>query len=481
MNPYFSRIALLLISLALPAAAEFRTFTNQDGRSLEAEVLAVNGDSARMRLQGGTEFTLSLSQLLPADQAYLREWSPKVFDPGLVEKLNEAVGQPLFEVERTLWESEAAAVAKRLGWPKESETAFSSSYRKYCPAEYRFFGARPYSAVVYAGAEGRPERFSLVYANKGDYFSAAGTGEDHFRSGGESGDQVSLEAAMAEAEDGIAVALNSVLSEGSPQRFGEGSTRRTVRRWDFEGHAFLLSHVKGEYVGLVIVSTENADSGGRAGLIADQVLRERLEKNVVRKENGDVLLSNLPMVDQGPKGYCVPATFERAMRYMAIPADMYLLAQAGQSGAGGGTVTSILVDEVKSEVSSKARRLREVDLGRFKLSLVQRYIDKGVPILWQMCSLTAYNETANRRTQERAGVTDWSAWSDRVQSEKDALLASGDLEREENHHICLIVGYNAETGEIAVSDSWGPRYELRWVHLEEAGAVSMGSGYVIDL
>jgi hypothetical protein len=36
------------------------------------------------------------------------------------------------------------------------------------------------------------------------------------------------------------------------------------------------------------------------------------------------------MVDQGPKGYCVPATFERAMRTMGIDADMYLLAMVGQ-------------------------------------------------------------------------------------------------------------------------------------------------------
>ena len=35
------------------------------------------------------------------------------------------------------------------------------------------------------------------------------------------------------------------------------------------------------------------------------------------------------MVNQGPKGYCVPATFERVLRTMGIESDMYLLAMLG--------------------------------------------------------------------------------------------------------------------------------------------------------
>ncbi|MFT6865090.1 MAG: hypothetical protein ACJAVK_003663 [Akkermansiaceae bacterium] len=45
----------------------------------------------------------------------------------------------------------------------------------------------------------------------------------------------------------------------------------------------------------------------------------------------------------------------------------------------------------------------------------------------------------------------------------------------------MIIGYNEATNEIAVSDSWGSNYTLRWVHLDEAEAVSNKSGYVIDI
>jgi hypothetical protein len=46
-------------------------------------------------------------------------------------------------------------------------------------------------------------------------------------------------------------------------------------------------------------------------------------------------------------------------------------------------------------------------------------------------------------------------------------------------HVCLITGFNAETGEIALSDSWGPDYEERWITEEEAAAISQGSMAVV--
>ena len=48
-------------------------------------------------------------------------------------------------------------------------------------------------------------------------------------------------------------------------------------------------------------------------------------------------------------------------------------------------------------------------------------------------------------------------------------------------HICLIIGYNPETAEIAISDSWGPVFAERWVPIEEMQLVShtYGGMYVI--
>jgi hypothetical protein len=77
----------------------------------------------------------------------------------------------------------------------------------------------------------------------------------------------------------------------------------------------------------------------------------------------------------------------------------------------------------------------------------------------------------------RSTVTDWKGW-------KDGVLAgirptANRLPRNEGAHVCLITGYNRETREIAISDSWGPAFSERWLTEEEAQAVNQGDSSVI--
>ena len=95
-----------------------------------------------------------------------------------------------------------------------------------------------------------------------------------------------------------------------------------------------------------------------------------------------------------------------------------------------------------------------------------------------MRSLGQYNEVANKRTKEREDVDDFSVWASDVQSEAEKVAPQ--LSASANFHICMVIGYNESTNEVAVSDSWGPRYELRWVHLDIAKAVTSRGGFVID-
>ena len=252
-----------------------------------------------------------------------------------------------------------------------------------------------------------------------------------------------------------------------------------MERWDLGKQSILLSTRDDEYTSLLIVSTENADAEGKVDFIKDSELKAKLIGNVKHESNGDVFIENIPMVNQGPKGYCAPATFERAMRYMEVPADMYLLATAA-TAVGGGTNTTLLADTSKRIIRSKARKVRELDLqDDFEISKLKKYIDKGVPVLWQMRSLTAYNELANRRTKERSKVEDFATWAYEISDEAEKMVPQ--LESiEANYHICMVIGYNEATNEVAVSDSWGPRYELRWVNADVARAVTSRGGFVID-
>jgi hypothetical protein len=211
--------------------------------------------------------------------------------------------------------------------------------------------------------------------------------------------------------------------------------------------------------------------------VKDIDIRKRLAEDIVHDKNGDVYLGQIPMVNQGPKGYCVPATFERALRTAGIEADMYLLAMIGKSGMGGGTSVEFLLDEVRQQVRTKGRRTKDEHIKELRVRDVKRYIDEGVPVMWTMRSLDAYNKTANDNTAERRMVTDWSVWAKEiaVKSESVVKLESA----QENHHICMIVGYNEATNELAVSDSWGASYERRWVPAAVANWASSGGLFMI--
>jgi hypothetical protein len=98
--------------------------------------------------------------------------------------------------------------------------------------------------------------------------------------------------------------------------------------------------------------------------------------------------------------------------------------------------------------------------------------------MWTMFSSRAYNELADKITRKRQEATDYKNWKKNL---REILRDSPDLRKDYNSaHICLIVGYNDRTNEIAVSDSWGPRFELRWVDADQANNVSQGKFYTID-
>ena len=237
--------------------------------------------------------------------------------------------------------------------------------------------------------------------------------------------------------------------------------------------------MKEEYVGLQIVRADFADGGGRFSRVSDGDMRKRLLGNVTRLSNGDVFIDNIPMVNQGPKGYCAPATFERAMRHAGVAADMYLLATLATQ-EGGGTNTAKLYDEVAFTTRSKGgRTAREIPLRSLAPSKLKRYLDKGVPVMWQMCSLEGYNQIANQRTRQRRTESDFVSYAKKIESE--ARENAPKLRTKGNYHLCMIIGYNEATNELAVSDSWGPHYTIRWIHVDEAEAVNNGGGYVIDI
>ena len=149
----------------------------------------------------------------------------------------------------------------------------------------------------------------------------------------------------------------------------------------------------------------------------------------------------------------------------------------GQSGIGGGTVVEYLLEGIRSQVYSKGRRPKDEDVKDLKIRDIKRYIDQGVQVMWTMCSMDAYNEQADKNTEKRKSVTDWTAYAAEIAADTASFA---DKEKpEDNRHICMIIGYNEKTNELAVSDSWGARFELRWVPLPVANWANAGHLFMI--
>ncbi len=92
-----------------------------------------------------------------------------------------------------------------------------------------------------------------------------------------------------------------------------GDATEKVEGWKWKGHGFLLSTLANGFLALRIVP-ETALAANEKNVTRDAELKARLTQQIQNRPNGDVVVGNLPMVDQGPKGFCVPATLERYFR-----------------------------------------------------------------------------------------------------------------------------------------------------------------------
>jgi hypothetical protein len=461
----FYRIPHLLVALAcaLPAAQAIQ-ISNKEGKTIDVEILEVQDQRIQIRLQNGNQLWFERARLSAQSQQLVSELATPAQPQS--KSINALFGIPLLK-DNDLWDDPATEVARRLQWPLESETLTQSSFRYYPTANYRILDTRPYAAALY-GDSAQTSQLSMVFANKGDFT---------FNDTPTKAEIKAMHAAIEHDADTLYERISTVLGQPNTQQFGTGrGLKERIQRWDWQGHAFLLATQAGEYVSLRIVPSENADNKGRGQRFSDAALRKLAKQNLTTRSNGDVVISNIPMVHQGPKGYCVPATFERYLRYMQIPADMYILAMAGQTNIGGGTSLRNIINAVERYIHSQSRKMKQLQKP-INIRTVRKYIDKGLPLIWTMYSSGAYNQYANQRTQARKAVQNWKTWASSCRIDARATELSKDPT---TAHACMITGYNQATGEIAISDSWGPTYNERWISAEQAEQVSQGFLYLIS-
>ncbi len=134
---------LLTASFSLLGSADAKeTISITDktsGKSIDVVIKSVDGGVVKFETPGGGSFELPASRLTPDSiERIKKHLSASQSTPAPVSapvegagKINELVGHELFGSSSSIWQENAAEVAKRLSLRVESEKANSSSYRLY--------------------------------------------------------------------------------------------------------------------------------------------------------------------------------------------------------------------------------------------------------------------------------------------------------------------------------------------------------------
>ncbi len=213
---------------------------------------------------------------------------------------------------------------------------------------------------------------------------------------------------------------------------------------------------------------------------------------------GDVWIADVPMVDQGQKGYCVVASAERVMRYYGNSVDQQELAQVANTSSAGGTSSDAMFDALKKLSARLKVRVREVEKRDIKdlLKMMADYNraakkanaplipDQGYMIdVGAVYNAMDTNVLKEIRTKNKA---DFGQFQRKVQAHVDegtpllwtvmlGKVPEKGIPQNAGGHMRLIIGYNLKTDEVIFSDSWGAGHELKRMPFADAWTITTGA------
>ena len=306
-------------------------------------------------------------------------------------------------------------------------------------------------------------------------------------------------------------ALTKKMSERISAKTGtspEKSTKKgaiTVQKslWKFGKTAFLLeasiSRADGaEFLRLRVASTKTLKDGNQTAN------RSSLKGNVVEdRVTGDVYLENIPMVDQGKKGYCACASAARIYQYYGLTIDQHEIAQmAGSTAAGGTSIVEMVTALKKASSELDARVLINYEYPKNmtdKESNYKKYLSGNKEM---MRDINAYQQLAKKKGGTSFNIkgekpyariphgytvsfqgfiqdcdpeiyrevmmkkSSFKRWKSKIEDFIDqgipvgwclqlGLFPEPGLPQASGGHMRLIIGYNKKTDQIIYSDSWG--------------------------
>lgn len=234
--------------------------------------------------------------------------------------------------------------------------------------------------------------------------------------------------------------------------------------------------------------------------VSGKASKAKIAANVRKESNGDVWIANIPMVDQGDKGYCAVATCERVLRYYGETVDEHQLAQMAGTTAKDGTSSSAMKETVKTigskfrlgynDIFSATASLKDIlkDLELYNKSakaLKRPELDERDFYVGNTFMVPMMREAMEPEVLLRMRAKDprYKKFVASVKSRIDegipvfwgvtlGIFPEPDIPQANGGHMRLIIGYNVKTEEFIFSDSWGDRHAFKRMRADQAFAIT---------
>ena len=295
-------------------------------------------------------------------------------------------------------------------------------------------------------------------------------------------------------------ALDSICGvKGKKKAVAANESGVKLRAWVWEwenGAAMLEAHSTGrgkkdfeaEFIRLRMAKEM---SGLERGSASDAGSRRELAANVKRTDEGDVWIDNIPMVDQGEKGYCLPATVARVFSYYGMDGvDMHAMASMCDTIAGGGTtITGMLeaLEKIGSRFHVRVMTIKDKGKKQGPEEIVEAYNRlakrKGKPLS------NGFIGVADRDIDHALSIFDQEILEESFPVKKAAMKkwfrpvyksidAGLPILWGIPGHMRLIIGYNESKGIIYYSDTWGAGHEKKKMSALNAYMITLYRGYL---
>jgi len=394
----------------------------------------------------------------------------------------------------TFWSIDRTGLTQR---PEMARFAWVSTNREAarCTAGYTFLDEPVLEGVLRFGSNTISEVL-LSFYNRGD---AGDITEEAF------------EKRVATIDGKIRAFAGKPIKEVFPKETNSADRKSKTSVWTNGPCAYRFEHaftrlrnkvtnrrtIQPEFVNLTILKSDKRPERELVSDMKVDVGHIALKNRVKKGDKGDVYIDSVPMVDQGQKGYCAVATTERVLRYYGMDVNQHELAQRAYTASKGGTDSGSLVTALKSMANSMGVRIKllmqyEVndytkivedynkEAKRKKLPTVTLAVNGVIDVGRIMDAMDKDIFLRNRQKNKSAVDRFLKGVKDQI-AEGHPLLwgvtlgyiaEKPELPQAKGGHIRLIIGYNATSGEVFYTDSWGAGHEMKRMSAIDAYAIT---------